>query len=60
MICLILDVLAQELVVGGMISCAQGDVELGEVFRLDVKAEGETVAIGGWRCRGVTKTKDAD
>ena len=60
MIRLILDVLAKELAVGGMTSCAQGDVELGEVLRLDAKAEGETVAIGGWRCRGVTKTKNAD
>ena len=47
MIRLILDFLAKELAVGGMISCAQDDVELGEVFRLDAKAEGETVAIGG-------------
>ena len=55
-----MEFLAKELSVGGMVSCRQSDVDLGEVFRLDAKAEGETVAIGGWRCRGVTKTKDAD
>ena len=60
MILLILELLAKELAVGSMISCVQGDVELGEFFRLDAKAEGETGAIGGWRCRGATKTKDAD
>ena len=59
MIRLILEFLAKELAVGGMIPCQQSDVDLGEVFRLDAKAEGETVAIGGWRCRGVNKTKEA-
>ena len=46
MILLILELLARDLSAGGMINCAQGEVDLGEVFRLDAKAEGETVAIG--------------
>jgi hypothetical protein len=58
MIRLVLEFLAKELAVGGMVSCATGLEDLGEVFRLDAKAEGSTVAIGGWRCRGAAKTKD--
>jgi hypothetical protein len=60
MIRLILEFFAKELAVSGMSSCRRSDVDLGEVFRLDAKAEGETVAIGGWRCRGTSKTKEAD
>lgn len=33
--------------------------ELGEVFNLDAKAEGEEVAIGGWRSLGTKRTEDA-
>ena len=32
---------------------------LGEIFRLDAKAEGSEVAIGGWRCAGVKTTREA-
>ena len=59
MIRLILKFLLRELAVGGMVACAGGDGDLGEVFRLDAKAEGETVAIGGWRCLGAKRTKEA-
>lgn len=59
MIRLVLEFLAKELAVGGMISCIAGAEDLGEVFRLDAKAEGSAVAIGGWRCKGVEKTKDS-
>ena len=59
MIRLVLEFLAKELAAGGMISCATGIEDIGEVFRLDAKAEGDTVAIGGWRCSDVSKTKDA-
>ena len=60
MIRLILEFIVRELRVGGMVTCAESASDLGEVFRLDAKAEGETVAIGGWHCRGVIKTKDAE
>ena len=60
MIKLILEFLARELSTGGMVACAVDEQDLGEVFRLDAKAEGDTVAIGGWRCRGVARTKQAD
>ena len=42
-----------------MATCAQAEVDLGEMFRLDAKAEGDTVALGGWRCRGAANTKNA-
>ena len=42
-----------------MAQCKGGTDELGELFRLDAKAEGEDVAIGGWLCRGVSRTRDA-
>ena len=59
MIRLILEFFAKELEVGGMTTCAEGEVDLGEVFRLDAKASNDAVAIGGWRCKGSTRTKDA-
>ena len=31
----------------------------GEVFRLDAKAEGEKVSVGGWLTKGGMKAKDA-
>jgi hypothetical protein len=42
-----------------MSSCAAKRNDLGEVFRLDAKAEGEEVAIGGWRVSGKGSTFDA-
>ena len=42
-----------------MAECPRRAKDVEEVFRLDAKAEGEEVAIGGWRCLGVSKTQDA-
>ena len=42
-----------------MARCPTKTKDLGEVFRLDAKAEGENVAIGGWRCAGAASTRDA-
>ena len=42
-----------------MARCAAKKLDLGEVFRLDAKAEGEELAIGGWRCSDAKKTKEA-
>ena len=42
-----------------MARCPSKALDLGEVFRLDAKAEGENVAIGGWRCDGATSTREA-
>ena len=59
MIRLILEFLSKELRGCGMAACANAEIDLGEVFRLDAKAEGDTVAIGGWRCKDVANTKEA-
>ena len=43
-----------------MSRCSSKAKEHGEMFRLDAKAEGDQVAIGGWRCTGKDKrTQDA-
>ena len=59
MMAMIMKVLMRELKNGGMISCKDRDQDLGEVFRLDAKAEGDSVAIGGWLAKGSSCTKDA-
>ena len=59
MIRLVLEFLARELGEGGMIDCGAAESDLGEVFRLDAKAEGDAVAIGGWRCKDSRNTKEA-
>ena len=46
MIRLILEFIAKELTMGNMVQCAIAELDLGEVFRPDAKAEGDTVAIG--------------
>ena len=60
MVRLVLEFLRRELAEGGMVSCACPARDLGEVFRLDAKAEGDTVAIGGWRSAAGAKAKEAD
>ena len=59
MILMIIRFLAAEIGRRRMSPCAARACDLGEVFRLDAKAEGEEVAIGGWRCRGAANTKEA-
>ena len=39
--------------------CREKAKDLGEMFRLDAKAEGDAVAIGGWRTTGGARTRDA-
>ena len=43
-----------------MAGCKSKAKDLGEVFRLDAKAEGENVAIGGWRCRPGRPTRESE
>ena len=59
MVLLIIHFLAEGIRRRRMSSCAAKRSDLGEVFRLDTKAEGEEVAIGGWRTSGGGKTADA-
>ena len=59
MIRLILEFFSQELSACSMAPCTDRARDLGEVFRLDAKAEGDAVAIGGWKIEGGGTTKDA-
>ena len=60
MLLLILRFIAKELGRGRMAGCRSRAKDLGEVFRLDAKAEGENVAIGGWRCRAGQPTRNCE
>ena len=60
MILLILKFIAELLKTARMSECRSRAKDLGEVFRLDAKAEGENVAIGGWRCRPGRPTREAE
>ena len=60
MIKLILEFLARELSTGGMVACAVDEQDLGEVFRLDAKADKNEVAIGGWRVKGNSGARNAE
>ena len=59
MVLIILRFLASELKRERMSKCATRALDVGEFFRLDAKAEGEEVAIGGWRTKGGSRTRDA-
>ena len=59
MLVLILRFIAAELKERRMSPCPATRADLGEVFRLDAKAEGDQVAIGGWRSLGAASTKEA-
>ena len=59
MILLILKYLHKALGEMRMSPCREGTLDKGEIFRLDAKAEGETVAIGGWLTRGGLKASEA-
>ena len=59
MILLILLFLAVEISRRRTSPCRARSLELGEMFRIDAKAEGEEVAIGGWRTCGDGRTGEA-
>ena len=59
MLLILMDFLASELASSHMLGCREGSKERGELFRLDAKAEGSEVAIGGWLCAGGLATRDA-
>ena len=40
-----------------LVSCNGGTKDLGELFHLDPKAEGEDVAIGGWLSRCISDAR---
>ena len=43
-----------------MMACEAPSEHLGEVFRMDAKAQGDLVVIGGWRVRGDGNTHEAE
>ena len=57
---LIMRYLAAELKGDHMMACEAPAAQLGELFRLDAKAENGLVAIGGWRVPKSGRSKDAD
>ena len=59
MIVLIMRYLAEELKGNRMMPCEAPSRYLGEAFRLDAKAEGEKIVIGGWKVMENENTKDA-
>jgi len=59
MLRLILGYLAKELKEARTSNCRLHGHHAGEVFRLDAKAEGEKVSVGGWLTKGGLKAKEA-
>ena len=59
MLPILMEFLATELEASYMLGCREESKERGELFRLDAKAEGSEVAIGGWLCDGGRATRDA-
>ena len=59
MLVLIMRFLAEELKRAHTMPCERRAMHLGEVFRMDAKAEGDTVVVGGWRTLGSERTTDA-
>ena len=59
LIVLILRYLSEELKGCHMMVCERRAHHLGEAFRIDAKAEGDCVVIGGWRTLDSSKAADA-
>ena len=60
MVLLIMRYLAEELRGNHTMPCEARAEHLGEVFRMDAKAEGEKVVIGGWKVKGDGNTREAE
>ena len=60
MVKLIMEYLARELKGDHMMACEAPAAHLGELFRLDAKAENGLVAIGGWKVPESGRSMDAD
>ena len=59
MLLILMEFLAGQLENSHMTGCREASKDKGELFRLDAKAEGQEVAIGGWLCSEGRSTKDA-
>ena len=60
MVVIIMKYIVAELKDNFRISSEDRAQHLGEVFRMDAKAEGERALIGGWRVRGEGSTVDGE
>ena len=59
MLLILSEFLAGQLEGSHMTGCREASKDKGELFRLDAKAEGHEVAIGGWLCSEGRPTKEA-
>ena len=59
MLLLLMEFLSRQLGQARTIGCREPTRDQGELFRLDAKAEGDEVCVGGWLCRGGLATRDA-
>ena len=59
MLLILMEFLSRQLGEGRMLGCRESALDRGELFRLDAKAEGDEVCVGGWLCRGGTPTRSA-
>ena len=59
MLLILMELLASEIEASHMLGCREESKERSELFRLDAKAEGREVAIGGWLYDGGRATRDA-
>ena len=59
MLLLIMDFLSRSLGEARTVGCRVPAKDRGELFRLDAKAEGDEVCVGGWLCQGGRSTQEA-
>ena len=59
MLLLMMDFLSSQLAEARTTNCREAVRDQGELFRLDAKAEGDEVCVGGWLCRGGLPTRKA-
>ena len=60
MVVLIMRYLSEELRGNHMMACEAPSEHLGDMFRMDAKAQGDLVVIGGWRVRGAGDPREAE
>ena len=59
MVLLLMEFLSRQLGTARTLGCREPARDQGALFRLDEKAEGDEVCVGGWLCRGGLTTREA-
>ena len=59
MLLILMEFMRDQLADSRMIGCREPALDRGELFRLDAKAEGDEVCVGGWLCAGGLSTRQA-